>query len=271
MIGSELAPYPGYLLNRAATELAVRPRVSARQMSLAGAFVRLFGVPELGVQLRIAHVLRRLPADVGAVADLGCGAGMLLGAIARRRRFSRLAGFEIDAESAAIARASHPMAEIHACRVEDAPAAFDGTFDTAICIDVLEHVPDGELDAFVGRAFALLRPGGTLAVHVPNVEQRRHFAQFREWGHHDHEREGFSPAQLAALLERNGFETVSCESTMGAVTSLSWELNMMVAGRIWQAALFPLTLAICSLAERRPVHDGNGVLAVARKPASAAV
>ncbi len=268
MIGSELARYPEYLLGRAREELSVEARPRGVQLRLASTFVRIFGVPEIGVRLRIAHVLRRLPHDVGALADLGCGAGMLLGAVVRRKRFRRLAGFEIDVESARIASRVHRDAEIFELPVEAAPAEFERAFDTAVCIDVLEHLDDATLHRFVARAFEMLRPGGTLVVHVPSVVQRRHFARFRTWGHADHVREGFSPSELAALLGAAGFELRALEATFGSAASFAWETNMLVAASPLQALVFPLALACAALGERFRSGDGNGLLCVAQRPSS---
>lgn len=265
MVGSELAAYPGYLLDRAADELSVRTRLGTWQLRAAQQFIRLFGVPELGVHVRVQHVLERLPRRVGSLIDLGCGSGMLLGAVARRKHVDRLAGVEVDAESARIAKESHPYAEIHESTVQDAPANMSGAFDVGACIDVLEHLDDAEVDAFLARSYDLIKPGGVLLVHVPNIEQQRHFAAFRNWKHHDHVREGFTRDDLMERIKRSGFEVESCRLTIGWLTSLFWELNMFVAGRPFQAVVFPISLLICSPYERFVREAGNGVLCVARK------
>jgi trans-aconitate methyltransferase len=237
-------------------------------MRLAAAFVRLFGVPETGVHVRIAHVMRALPRDAESLIDLGCGAGMLLGAVERRRPGCRLTGFEIDGESAAIAAGAHPRATIVARAVEDAPHDLDGTFASAACIDVLEHLETPTLRRFLERARELLQPGGTLVVHVPKLGQRRHFRRFLEWGHHDHVREGFTRDELAGALRDAGFEVAEIRPTLGAVAAYAWEANMLVAAHPLQAIVFPLSLAVASLSERLPLGDGNGLLAVARRPPS---
>jgi SAM-dependent methyltransferase len=266
MIGSELAAYPGYLLDRAAEELSVRFNLAGWQLRAAELFVRLMGVPELGVRVRLQHALRSLPQDVGSLIDLGCGSGMLLGAVARHKRFGRLAGIEIDAESVGIARETHPYAEIHQTTVEAAPADMTGAFDFGVCIDVLEHLNDANLDAFLARSLELLKPGGTLIVHVPCVKQKRHFASFQNWSHHDHVREGFAQDDLIRRIIRGGFEIGPCRPTFGWLTSLFWELNMLAAGRSLQAIVFPVSLLICSPYERLAGRSGNGVLCVARRP-----
>ncbi len=265
MIGSELAAYPAYLLDRAAEELSVRSQFTGWQLRAAQMFVRLVGVPELGVHVRIQHALRELPKDVGALIDLGCGSGMLLGAVARRKRFTRLVGVEIDALSVGIARKTHSSAEICQMTVQEAPAQMNRAFDHGVCIDVLEHLTDADVTAFLARSHEMLKPGGRLIVHVPCVRQKRHFRAFTDWAHHDHVREGFEADDLRARVTRAGFDVEKCRSTFGWLTSLFWELNMLVAGRPLQAAVFPLSLLICTPYERIAGKSGNGVLCIARK------
>lgn len=263
MIGSELANYPDYLLDRAQGELAVQPRIGALAKILAPAFVRAFGVPETGVQMRILHALSHVPANASRIVDVGCGAGMLLGALHRAHPSTELVGIEIDKASSQIAAAAHPYAKI---LNEDAMAAAQsqaGQFDCAITIDVLEHISDEDVARFAQSLRLLLRPGGTLIVHVPGIDQRRHFKNFEHWGHHDHEREGFSRDGLSALLSSNGFNVTNIIGTFGYLASLAWELNMMAAAKPIQAAAFPVLMGLTVLGERLPSARYNGLLCVA--------
>ncbi len=266
MVGSELASFPGYLLDRAAEELSVRSRLSGWQLRAAQLFVRVVGVPELGVHLRIQHALRRLPEDVGSLIDLGCGAGMLLGQISRHKRFTRLVGIEVDAESAEIAKKTHPYAEIHQIMVQEAPAQMAEAFDCGVCIDVLEHLSDNDVRDFLEKTYQLLKPGGSFFVHVPREGQRRHFSAFRQWEHHDHVREGFLEDDLVRRLRDVGFVVDRRYATIGPFTSLCWELNMFVAGKPIQGLIFPPSLVLCSLYERIAQRSGNGILCIAKKP-----
>jgi SAM-dependent methyltransferase len=265
VIGSELANYPDYLLDRARGELAIEPKVGKLARTLAPVFVKTFGVPETGVQMRIFHALSRLPANASRIVDVGCGAGMLLGALRRTRPTSKLVGIEIDESSARIAAMAHPYAQIANDDAIVAARKMAGSFDCAITIDVLEHVPETELSAFAQCLATLLRPDGTLIVHVPAVNQRRHFKSFEDWGHHDHEREGFSPESLTSLLADNGFRVDCVTGTFGYFASLAWELNMMAAAKPIQAAVFPFLMGLTVVGERLPSARFNGLLAVATR------
>src|SRR5947209_9671265 len=111
-IGQELASRADFLMHRANEELAVDMKPSPRTEKLAALYVAAFGIPEIGVYARINRVLARMPADVGRVVDLGCGPGMLLGAIHKRKRYQELVGVEIEPAAATVATQAHPYARI---------------------------------------------------------------------------------------------------------------------------------------------------------------
>jgi 2-polyprenyl-6-hydroxyphenyl methylase/3-demethylubiquinone-9 3-methyltransferase len=96
-------------------------------------------------------------------------------------------------------------------RVEDV-GGLAGTFDGAICLSVLEYLPDpgAALAAIAGR----LRPGGRLALSAPNrgstvrAGQRllRTLAGGRGFAYLDSSRHLWSLAELAALAEAAGLK-----------------------------------------------------------------
>lgn len=259
MIGSELAQKPEYLLSRAQEELNVDSRLGKLAMRFAPMYISLFGVPEVGVHVRIAHALGALRGRVGSVVDLGCGAGFLIGALQRRGQASSVSGVDLDAASVAVARDTHPYAQIEQGNLLDYKG---GPFDVAISIDVLEHMADADVPRFFQKAHDLLKPGGRLIVHTPAMGQRRFFSAFAHWEHHDHEREGFVPAELQALATRQGFRIERCQPTFGGIAALCWEINMLSAGRVWQSIAFPI-LNLIAIAADRYSRVGNGILLVA--------
>jgi len=101
----------------------------------------------------------------------------------------------------------------------------DGAFDRVICTEVLEHVPDDHL--LVRELARLLRPGGTIAVSVPDlraeavvwglarIQKRRPGEHLRIYRHR----------QLADLLRENGF-SVYARRYRHSLESPYWFLSM---------------------------------------------
>jgi SAM-dependent methyltransferase len=112
-------------------------------------------------------LLSRVPDAARSLLDVGCGAGGL-GRGLRAKGFSaKLIGVEPDPELAA--HAAQYYDAIHRLDIEAAsPPIEPGTLDVLVYGDVLEHLRDPW--GVLKRDAALLAPGGTLLVCVPNIE-----------------------------------------------------------------------------------------------------
>jgi SAM-dependent methyltransferase len=131
--------------------------------------------------------------------DVGCGVGDLAAVFARRGWSA--AGIEPSVQAAKHARAAG--VEAVTGTLDDAPWP-DGEFDAIIFNHSLEHIDDPA--AAVAAAARLLRPGGLLAIAVPNFGswQRRLFGS--AWFQLDLPRhlQHFDRDSLAALVEAAG-------------------------------------------------------------------
>jgi 2-polyprenyl-3-methyl-5-hydroxy-6-metoxy-1,4-benzoquinol methylase len=166
---------------------------------------------------RRARVIRR-GAPPGPVLDVGCGRGIMLAHL-------RALGYEahgIEFNENAAWHARHQLGlEV---TTEDFLAAphEPGRYNAVILWHVLEHFPDP--DAAVARARELLRPGGLLAVAVPNFDsfQARLFG--RHWFHLDMPRHyfHFGTRSLQALLSRHGLRTVRTDHFCLEQNSFGW-------------------------------------------------
>ena len=97
----------------------------------------------------------------GAIADLGCGGGNLVIALARRFPLARVMGFEVSDTALAVARKRLAAAKLPNASVVDAretPMGAAGPFDLVTTYDVLHDAPKPE--QLVEEAAAALGPGG---------------------------------------------------------------------------------------------------------------
>ena len=150
----------------------------------------------LDALLALSEVARR-----ERVLDFGGGNGVLLPTLARR--YQQVVCVDLHTEMATAITRSMGLANIEVMTGEiSAVGLAEGSFDTIIAADVLEHVRD--LPLVIEHFDALLRPGGELLVSAPS-ENRFYALGRRVFGYrkpHDH----YYPA---AFIERTVAERLS--------------------------------------------------------------
>ena len=118
--------------------------------------------------LRVAFIAARVPLAAAALADVGCGGGLLAEALAHHG--ARVTAVDLSA-------AMIEVAQLHAAgsglaidyRLEAASALAEraaGEFAVVCCMELAEHVPDPQ--ALVATLARLLRPGGSLFMATIN-------------------------------------------------------------------------------------------------------
>lgn len=152
--------------------------------------------------------LRRVERFVrpGRLLDVGAGLGYLLNAAARRGWQG--IGLEVSEFAARYAREQFGL---DVRRQSLAEAAFpDAAFDAVVARDVLEHTRDPR--AFLLEARRLLRPGGVLALSMPNFASLNARLGGLAWRHLRPRQHlfHFTPATLARLLRECGLELAEC-------------------------------------------------------------
>ncbi len=114
----------------------------------------------------------RVPPDARRILDLGCASGAL-GAALKARQDCHVLGVERDPAYAA--RAQDQLDEVLLADVEALDFSGLPPVDCLVCGDVLEHLVDPW--RVLGDAAALLPPGGTVVVSLPNVRYWETFWQ----------------------------------------------------------------------------------------------
>lgn len=155
-----------------------------------------------------------LPDPLGRVLDVGCGTGST-GALLRPRAPTALVGIEINPDVAELAKPIYD--EVLVGAAEELLAGLEGSFDTILCYDVLEHLVDPW--AVLARLAALSAPGARLHVSVPNARHlslmvdvmARGTFGYQAYGHRDdtHLR-WFTPRDIETAIDKAGFDVRSC-------------------------------------------------------------
>ena len=179
------------------------------------------------LDLQAGSVWRDLRAELGRsqgrLLDIGCGAQVYRDLIP-----DHVAYHGIDT-SAAAARFGYSMRDTQYFDGDDWGVK-DGAFDTALCTEVLEHIPDPA--AFVARTYRCLRPGGRLVLTTP-FAARWHFIPFDYWR--------YTPSSLDLLLTRAGFEAVRVQARGNPLTVACYKvmaiLLMLLFGSAAERAL----------------------------------
>jgi 2-polyprenyl-3-methyl-5-hydroxy-6-metoxy-1,4-benzoquinol methylase len=162
-------------------------------------------------------LLRVLPAGLGKVLDVGCGAGALGEELVRQGKADEVYG--VDLSPGAVAAASKRLSRAQLVDLDRDPLPFEpATFDTLIYGDVLEHLKFPWITLREHRN--LLKRGGRAFCSIPNVGYRvTLFKLLRQrW---DYETEGlfdythlrfFTRRSLEAMFRDAGFADVACSS-----------------------------------------------------------
>jgi glycosyltransferase involved in cell wall biosynthesis len=139
-----------------------------------------------------------------------------------------------------------------------------GAFDTVICLNVVEHVPDADLA--LRNIFQALRPGGRACILVPQIpalygtldKALDHFLRYR-------------PEDLAAKLKAQGFE-IETQFSFNRAAVPAWWLNGKVLRRKTfsrvQLKIYDSLVWLFRRIDRVLPWPGVSTIAIARKPSA---
>ncbi len=182
-----------------------------------------------------------LPAEPGAVLEVGCGAGATLQWLQQSGRATRTVGIELFPDAAERARGridellqgnAETLLSAH-LPAQLAPASFD----LVLCLDVLEHMLDPW--AFVTRVQTLMKPGAVLIASIPNVRHLRVVLPLLLAGRWRYEDSGildrthlrfFTHGSAMALVSPPGLRVTACLRRLPPVASKSGVVNLLTLG-----------------------------------------
>lgn len=134
---------------------------------------------------RVVEVVRSLGAQ--SVLDVGCGDGYLLSQIPNEVPIK--VGVDINRRALSFARAFSPDIDFRDTDV----ANVEEKFDVVCAIEVIEHIPDDDVEGFLTLISQRVKPGGHIVISVPTVNEPLNSKHFR---HYD---SALLKAQLAVL------------------------------------------------------------------------
>jgi SAM-dependent methyltransferase len=204
----------------------------------------------------------------GTLLDVGCGRGDL--AASWIATGWRVLGVEPSPDAASIARSRG--VDIVGLTLADARLEAPG-LDAVVFRHSLEHVPDPRTDLV--RVHDLLRPGGRLAVIVPNWGswQRRAFGEYWFPLELPRHRTHFTGAGLGAAISSGGFHEIDIRPATPFITT-TWSLQFRLFDRLLTrhgaallagyAVSLPVSLVSAVLDARR--GGGDFLHAAAERP-----
>ena len=139
-------------------------------------------------------------------------------------------------------------------------AAGDQSYDVVVAFDLIEHFTKPELLSLIDEVYRILKPGGTLIIHVPNAEGP--WGSIMRYWDFTHEL-AFTRNSLAQLLISSGFSQVACFED----TPVSHGMKSAIRALGWQMIRFGLLLRVAietGSFDRKAVFTQN-LLAVAHR------
>ena len=189
---------------------------------LTSAVIKLFGIPHMGLRMRVAAILKFLnlvKSDV--ILDAGCGMGLCLLTISKRMQ----QGYGVDIDVSKIKEAKRLARELNINNLKfevlDAVGLSfaDGFFDKIICSEVLEHVKEDR--NLIKNFYRMLKKEGSLVISTTSLSavNQEHKEKF------EHERVGYSVEQLKSLFIDSGFSIEQILPYGVFFEQIAWKIN----------------------------------------------
>jgi SAM-dependent methyltransferase len=201
---------------------------------------------------------RPFEAEPLRVLDAGGGDGLLAEALARRHPEWLIVAGDLDSDRLEMGRRrlGPDLHNVEFARMDLTRDLGEAAYDVVLAIECLEEIDDD--DAALGAMARALRPGGLLAVHVPERDWRPLLpGSESSWRHEV--RHGYGAAELGRKLNAAGLEVRTIRPVSHALVRLAQEARdrNRDRGPRLQLMVYPAAVAAAAL-ERRGVRLGSG-------------
>lgn len=192
-----------------------------------------------------------IPGD-GSMLDVGCGDGYLLNSIGAGLKKH---GIDLSARAIAFAKAFSTdtifeVRDINSLKEE---------YDVVTCIEVLEHIPDDELNDFLAQIMGRIKSGGHLVVSVPTTVVKLNKKHYR---HYDE-------ALLTQQLEARHSLSLVMEKRVYRISLLLTIIIKLLNNRVWTINYAPILKIFWKWHSKHnriaSVNDGAHLVRVYRK------
>jgi len=249
----------------------VRAKASSKWLQpLLKAYVRLFGVPDVGFQLRTGYV-RKIVSQIpfSSALDAGCGIGLNSLYLAQKFPASVVDACDLTpglVRAAVLLRDDRKLKNVNFFTADLTRLTAENKYDLIFCIDVIEHIVD---DNAALRSFArALKDGGTLVLSTPQKRLNKRHIKGLKYDSRGHVREGYTEEELRLLLQSNGFKVQAVRHVWGFWGEYCHEAYLWTVIHFpapFAALSFPVLSLFSSLDMLTKNRQGYGIMLVAKK------
>jgi 2-polyprenyl-3-methyl-5-hydroxy-6-metoxy-1,4-benzoquinol methylase len=206
-------------------------------------------------------VRKFFPADRSiSILDIGCGYGSLLHTL-KKLGYTNISGLDGSREQVEVAHQLGLDCVRYCDLSEELAETGDSSWDVITAIDVLEHFSKDEILVLLDNIHRVLKPGGSLILHLPNGEAI--FSGKIYFGDFTHQM-AFTQKSISQVAMCAGFANVRCYEDAPIVHGIASSLRAM----LWQVVRnwYRLINAIETGDSGRELILSQNLLAICRKP-----
>lgn len=133
-----------------------------------------WGLEYLCYQEHIKRIVEYLAPQ--SIIDVGCGDGRFLGSLGD---VTKRIGIDMEPRAIALAKALNSDIDFMCVDIKK----ITELSDVAVAIEVLEHVPDEQVQEFIASLFSVVKKGGYIVISVPSVVlplNKKHYRHYTE-------------------------------------------------------------------------------------------